>query len=185
MFQRANQLLVIGFAAVLSAYPASAARAGANQDSINLIGSLDLPHGKIQQIQIVNQEGRSLLYLGDTSQRAATVIDVSDPTHPRVAREMAIPGGLVTLKALGTDSVLVSDRALSDQNHAESLSIVSFKNHDNGTVKCTFANVTALSRDDYRGLIFLVDNEGLKILGAEDSPELQAEREFTSMLDAR
>lgn len=140
MFQRAHQLLAIGFAIGLSGSLAGAIKSEAKQSAIEQIGSLEIRGGDIRVIQFTEDGGRYFLFLQDASKQAVTVVDVTDAAHPVVAREIEMPQGLAT--------------------HA-------------------FANVTALSTDNSRGLVYLVDRDGLKILHKTVSPDPQVERDYT------
>ena len=63
------------------------------------------------------------------------------------------------------------------------LSIVTLGNGDIGRrVKRTFTRVTAITVDDQRALIYLVGQDGLKILRETPAPDPQVEREFEKPL---
>jgi hypothetical protein len=130
-----RQLLAVSVMLTLSSSGASPAQPESKQDSIELVGSVDL--------------------------------------HGRYVQEIRLAG----------DAALLADYSPQTPWNANSLSIVSLVDTDNHhRVKRTFENVTALAQDDRRGLIYLVDHDGLKILRKVFSLNPEVEREFEKRL---
>jgi hypothetical protein len=183
MFQHTRQLMVVSLALTLSVSLAIAARPEAKQDSIELVGSVDIHNRDVQKMRLTEHQGRNLLYLENSYERTATVVDVTDIDHPKIAREVTLPRGLTNIEVLAGDAALVADYSPQAPLNAKSLSIAFLDDRDNHRrVGRTFENVTALLEDDRRGLIYLVDQDGLKILRETFSPDPQVEREFEKRL---
>jgi hypothetical protein len=162
---------------------ASPAQRAVKQDSIELVGSVDIHGREILDIRLTEHQGRILLYLENTYERAATVVDVTDAAHPTIAREIVLPRGLASVEVLAGDAALLADYSPQTPPNAKSLSIVSLGDRDSDhRVIRTFENVTALSEDDHRGLIYLVDQDGLKILRKVFSLDPEVDREFEKRL---
>ena len=178
MYQRANRLLVISVAIGLSGSMASAAQRKTKQDAIQLIGSVEIYGGYVRKILLTEHQGKKFLYLEDGSRPAATVVDVTDAAHPVIATKIAMPDGFGSVEVLAGEAALVADRSSALPVRPQSLSIVSLGSFDDRhRVKQTFTNVTAILTDDQRGLIYLVDLDGLKVLRKSIAPDPQLDRE--------
>jgi hypothetical protein len=179
MFQCVPQLSGIGLAIALLGSIASAASPKARQDAIELVGSVQLHGANVCHIQRAEIHGRTLLYLEDVSKHALTVVDVTNAGRPRVAREIALNKAFGSVEVLGDDAILLAVDSSAETAKVTSLSVVSLDNNgDNSKTTRSFANVTAFLTDDQSGLVYLADQEGLKVLRTKSSTDAALEREF-------
>lgn len=183
MFQHAYRFIALSFATMLPGVFANAAQLENRADAIELIGTVEIHDGNIERMYLTECHGRDLLYLEDTREHAITVVDVTDATHPTVARKMTTPQEFGRVEAVAGDAALVTNRSQLTPTQPECLSIVMLGNGDNGRrVKHTFIRVTAVTTDHQRALIYLVDQDGLKILHETPAPDPRVEREFEKRL---
>jgi hypothetical protein len=177
MFRSAHYLLAIAFAIAVSGSKANSAGLETKQGTIKLIASLDIHVSNIRQIRLGEGQGKNLLYLENAAKHAVTVVDVTNAAHPIVEKDVAMPDGFVGVETVAGDAALVVNRPGPALNGAESVAIVSFADSERHIVRRTFTNVTALAADAQRGLIYLVDQNGLKVLEKDPSPDPQLESE--------
>jgi hypothetical protein len=132
------------------------------KDSFDVVGHVPLTGASVSHLISTRHYSSSYLYAEQSSGDIA-VIDVTDSTHPRVISSVSGPGKLVT--ATG-DVALVSSETQppSTTSAAKTISIVDFSDKANPKVTRQFAGVTSMGSDDGRGLVFLVNADGLWIL---------------------
>ena len=105
---------------------------------------------------------------------------MTDPAKPRFDKQFKLPEPLdsVNLEALVGSTALLAGQ--SSQPAAtvtpRSISIVSFADPANPRLVRQFANVTAIRVDPERGLIYLVNSDGLWVLRQHPARNLDLER---------
>ncbi len=96
-------------------------------------------------------------------------------------------GGPDNLVAVAGDAALaemLNQQSSSPAPHT--FRILSFADRLHPMVEQEFKGVTAMARDEKRGLIFLANSDGIWILQQELAPDPEAEKEWEHMmLDAR
>jgi hypothetical protein len=112
----------------------------------------------------VKKNGREYLVLGLGSSAGVTVLDVSEPGHPR---------------SVGTTEGAAGAPSAEVKLIAETLAL--FGGSDAGTASASkskemrsFSGVTASLKDKARGLIFLTNGDGLWIVKTKQQIELEA-----------
>jgi hypothetical protein len=179
MFQRAHQLMAFGFGIVLASSAAEPTHLEEKQDTIELIGSVEIHNSNIRNIQSTKHQGMNLLYLEDASNHTVTVVNVTDATRPIITKKIAIPDGLTSVEALAGEAALLADHSSPVSDNSKTVSVVNLGNSSDHHRMLTFTDVTAISTADQRGLIYLVDRDGLKILNKKFSSDPKIESEFT------
>ncbi len=117
------------------------------------------------------------LYVEHDAGTSVTLIDVTRPSQPAVLAEVAYPvaqGADSLVVVSGTAALVTSGRA-APPSSPQNIRILDFSNPQHPKVAREFAGVTAIDRDERRGLIFLANVEGIWILHqsrAED-PEIE------------
>ena len=91
MFQHTRQLIAVSLTLMLSGSMASPTWREAKQDSIEVVGTVDIHGRNIQDIRLTEHQGRILLYLENTYERAATVVDVTDALILRLRAKLFCP----------------------------------------------------------------------------------------------
>ena len=150
-------------------------------DSIDVIGHLALTNASIANLKTSEHWRREFLELQDSTHGTLTLVDVTDATHPAIVKELRLP----TEAANSSLSVLVGDVALltgTDTRpadaHVNSVSVVSFVDSDHPKTVQKFDNVSALRIDQERGLIYLVNADGLWILRQKPAPDKELEEAY-------
>lgn len=60
----------------------------------------------------------------------------------------------------------------------QTVTVLSFADPEHPSVVRQFSGVTAMVNDDARGLIYLADSGGLRVLRAEPATDVELEREY-------
>ncbi len=146
------------------------------QDRIDILANVAITAGPVIRVTMTQHFSRSYLYLEHAS-RALTLIDITDPRHPSIVANLVLPpseAGAV-LTAAGDTALISSEADQAPPSRNQTMSIVSFADPAHPQTVKQFANVTCTALDNPRGLIYVVNDEGLWVLHrnpAED-PELQ------------
>ena len=150
-------------------------------DNIDVIGHLALPNASVTNLKTSEHQSRQFLQLQDTKHRTLMLVDVTDALVPLSSNNSIFPEELAdcTLAVLVGDIALVTDTQ-SAEVHINSASVVNFADPDHPSTVRKFNNVSALRTDEGRGLIYLVDKDGLWILRERLAPEdKEIEQEYT------
>lgn len=146
------------------------------KDAIQVVGHIPLTTGPVKRFFTTQHYSNAYLYAEHESGGNLTLIDVSKPSQPKRLAEVAYgdPAGQGLSLVAGT-AALVTSEASPAQPAAQSVKIMDFSDPTHPQVAREFTGVTAMARDDRRGLIFLANADGIWILQqhlAED-PEVE------------
>jgi hypothetical protein len=143
------------------------------KDQIEVVGHIPLTGGPVKRFLSTQHYSSYYLYAERENGGAATLIDITKTNQPAVLGDMA--SGNLTMVA-GTAALVSSEPVASSATQApQTVKIMDFSDPQNPKVAREFTGVTAMSRDDQRGLIFVANGDGVWILQrhfAED-PEVQ------------
>ena len=148
------------------------------QDEIEVVGHIPLTSGPVRRFLSTQHYSSSYLYAEHDAGQGVTLIDVTKVSKPAVLADVAYPpsGGSGSLFAVAGTAVLVAEQgAPTPVATPQTIRIMDFSDPQHPKVAREFAGVTAISRDQGRGLIFLANPEGIWILHqtlAED-PEVE------------
>jgi hypothetical protein len=152
---------------------------------IYLISHLPLPETTVSNIVAASDPSRQLLQLTDTTRRTLTVVDVTEPTKPKLLEHSQLPAEF----ANASMQTRVGDTALftaadSDSAHGDprSVTLVSFADPSNPKALQKFEGVTAVWSDRGRELIYLTNADGLWIFQVYSAADKRAEEQFDEML---
>lgn len=164
-------------------------QAGSSQDEIQVVAHLANTGGPVTEFLVTQHYRRNYLYAGRQSGKLVSLIDTTDVKHPAVLADMRYPaGGNENIVAAVGNAALVTASQVSNAAPAvpQTFRIMSFADPQHPSVKQEFTGVTAMARDDKRGLIFLANSDGIWILQQQFAPDPEAEKEWEHMmLDAR
>ena len=148
-------------------------------DNIVVIGHIPLPNAAITSLKTSEHRKRQFLQLQDTKHRTFMLVDVTDASHPTVVKQLQLPAepAEATLAALAGDVALVTDTQ-TPELHISSAALVDFADPAHPATVRKFNNVSALRTDEGRGLIYLVDKDGLWILQEKSASEKEIEAEY-------
>ena len=140
----------------------------APQDKIDVVGRIALPAGSITGLVPTRHFSSDYLYAEYDAGKKVVIIDVTKPDQPSVVSDLTYPttGTPNSIVAVaGTSALAIGNRPSSVAIAAPtSVKIMSFSDFEHPTVLREFSGVTAIGRDDPRGLIFLADPAGVWIL---------------------
>ena len=137
------------------------------QDTIEVIAHIPPAGGPVTRFLSTQHYSSYYLYVEHEGGKDITLVDVSKATHPVVLADIpsAPNGGSGSLYALAGTAALTTDQpAAVPAAKPQTIRIMDFSDPKQPKVAREFAGVTALSRDDRRGLIFIGNPEGIWIL---------------------
>ena len=188
---RCVSVFLVGFVccAGLFAKPKHAkANADNAQDEIEVVAHIVLPDPNITRFFTTQHYRRNYLYAEHELGKTVTLIDVTKLDKPTVVADVAYPeGGNENLVAVaGNAALTASGSSSAAKQSGQTFRIMSLADPLHAVVKQQFAGVTAMSRDEKRGLIFLANDQGLWILQQHYAADPQLEKEWEHMaLDNR
>jgi hypothetical protein len=142
------------------------------KDQIEVVGHIPLTGGPVKRFLSTQHYSSYYLYAERENGGNATLIDITKTDQPAVLGDMA--SGNLTMVA-GTAALVSSQAAVSIPEAPQTVKIMDFSDPRDPKVAREFTGVTAMSKDDQRGLIFVANADGVWILRrhfAED-PEVQ------------
>jgi hypothetical protein len=146
-----------------------------DNDQIEVIGHIALDGTGVTQVTTGEHWRKNYLYLNSAGK--ITVVDVTNGGKPSITSEYrhSFPGAQA--------EVVVGDTALlADPQPAphvpSSISIMNFADPAEPKVVRQFTKVTGFLIDSHRGLIYVVNNEGLWILLEKPARDLELEKQY-------
>jgi hypothetical protein len=151
-------------------------------DSIEVVGHIPPTNHAVTNFICTQHYSSYYLYAEHESGKDITLIDVTKTTQPAVLADVPYTGnsGSEALVAVAGTAALVSSE-LSDPPPAppQSLKIMDFSDPQHPKVAREFAGVTAVGRDNQRGLVFVANSEGIWILQQNFALDPEVEAEYT------
>ena len=151
------------------------------QDQIEVVGHIPLTDGPVRRFIPTQHYSSSYLYVEYASRKNVTLIDVTKAAQPAVLADVAYPsgGGEATLFSVaGTAALVTEEPGPAAPPAAQTVRIMDFSDPLHPKVAREFTGVTALSRDDHRGLIFVANSEGLWILHQSFAEDPEVEKAY-------
>jgi hypothetical protein len=148
-----------------------------NNDQIEVIGHIAFDGSGVTQVMTGEHWRRHYLYLNSADK--ITVVDVTRGGHPSIASEYrhALPATKAQVQAIVGNAALLTDaRPVTDIPHL--ISVMSFADPAKPAVVRQFTKVTGFLNDSRRGLIYVVNNEGLWILNEQPARDLELEEQY-------
>jgi hypothetical protein len=168
-------LLINGGPRALAARKPSTKATVQNDDRIEVIGHIAFDGTGVTQVTTGEHWRKNYLYLNSVGK--ITVVDVTDGGRPNITSEYrhALPAAQV--QVVVGNAVLLAD-AQPPTHVPSSISILSFANPADPKIVRQFTNVTGFLIDSRRGLIYVVNNEGLWILSENPGRDLELEKQY-------
>jgi hypothetical protein len=133
--------------------------APAPQEQIEVVAHIPAGSAVITRLDTVEQNRRNYIYAEHETGQELTLVDVTQPDRP------ALLLGEQRLLAMNGDAALVTaPQSALPAAAPPTFRIVNFTDPHHVTVKQEFTGVTAMTKDDNRGLIFLANPQGVWIL---------------------
>lgn len=144
-----------------------------------VIAHLPLEGSPASQMFLRVQDGAQYLYLGQASRGGLSVIDVTDPNQPSLARRVAWQDDAFSgeLQMVGSSLALAEAPAISCAEPASrtgTLKVLDLSDPENPRTILSFSEVTSTLVDDARNLVYITNTRGLWIV--KHGPEQQPRR---------
>lgn len=149
------------------------------QDSIEVVAHIPLTTGPVLRFLATEHYSSHYLYAEHGSGASVTLIDVTKPDRPAVLAEVAYPpaGGGNLVVVSGT-AALAASSGTQQTAAPQTIRILDFSDPQHPKVTREFAGVTAIDRDDRRGLIFVANPEGVWILRQSRAEDPDVEKAY-------
>jgi len=155
----------------------------APKDEIEVVGHVPATDGPVQGFLTTQHYSSYYLYAQHQASQNVTLIDVTHVDHPAVLADVAAPsGGSETLTAVAGTAALVTSQPIVPAPPAASqnIKIMDFSDPKNPKVAREFTGVTAISRDERRGLIFVANTDGIWILRQRLAEDPDVEKAYAN-----
>jgi hypothetical protein len=173
-------LLINGGSRVL-ARKASLKEAPPDNDRIEVIGHIPFDGTGVTQVTTGEHWRKNYLYLNSADK--ITVVDVTNGARPGITSEYrhSLPAAQAQVQVVVGSAALLADT--QPATHVpSSISIISFADPAEPRVVRQFTKVTGFLVDSHRGLIYIVNNEGLWILNEKPARDLELEEQYNHEL---
>lgn len=146
------------------------------EDAIQVVGHIPVTGGPVKRFFTTQHYSNVYLYAEHETGGNVTLIDVSKASQPKLLAEVAYGDSAGQgLSLVAGTAAMVTSEASPPPAAPQSIRIMDFSDPAHPKVAREFTGVTAMSRDDHRGLIFIANADGIWILQqhlAED-PEVE------------
>ena len=154
------------------------------QDSIEVVGHIAPMGGPVTRLLTTQHYSSYYLYAEHESGQVLTMIDVTKSDQPRLLPNIpgALPGPLDSLAVVvaGTAALVTSGPAASAPLPNQTIRIMDYSDPQHPKVTHEFSGVTATTRDDRRGLIFVANREGIWILRQHLAEDPEVEKAYAN-----
>ncbi|HLI82585.1 MAG TPA: hypothetical protein VKV17_01640 [Bryobacteraceae bacterium] len=161
-------LVFVGGAARASAQANNAQPAPKDlQDQIEVVGHISVPGPPVTSFVVTQHYGRNYLYAEHEGGKEINLIDITNGAQPLVLSNVfsQLGGGASLVAATGTAALTIEGSSSSSGASApQTIRIMDLSDPQHPTVAREFTGVTAMTRDEQRGLIFLANGDGIWIL---------------------
>ncbi len=152
------------------------------KDEIEVVGHIPLTGGPVKRFLTTQHYSSLYLYAEHENGGNLTLIDITKTNAPAVLAEVAsAPNGASSnLTAVAGTAALVSSEpaASTTSQSAQTIRIMDLSDARNPKVAREFTGVTAMSRDDQRGLIFIANADGIWILKQHFAQDPEVQKAF-------
>jgi hypothetical protein len=152
------------------------------QDAIEVVGHIASTNGPVTRFLVTQHYSSYYLYAEHGTSGNVTLIDITKTGQPTVLSDVsyASGGGSDSLVAVsGTAAVVGSAPSNATPSPApQTIRIMDFSDPQHPKVAHEFSGVTAMSRDERRGLIFVANPEGIWILHQSLAQDPEVEKEY-------
>jgi hypothetical protein len=157
------------------------------KDEIQVVGHVDLTGGAVTSFQVTQHYSSSYLYAERGSGQPVMLLDVTKPDKPAVLGDMAYAtnGAQGLMLVAGTAALSASTPAAAQPpaGLAQTIRIMDFSDPKNPKAVREFTGVTAIARDDKRGLVFLADGSGIWILRQRLAMDPEIEKAYENYVN--
>ena len=174
---------VLGFAALIGAQgkpKKQKAAAKDPQDQIEVYAQIPVPDGSVRRFITTRHFSSYYLYAELSDGKTVMLIDLTKAKKPAVLASVAYPADSGSMFAVAGTSALVTEEAVVPAPPAapRTLRLMDFSDPAHPIVTKEFTGITAMSRDEQGGLIFLGDAHNIWILHQTLALDPEVEKEY-------
>lgn len=152
------------------------------QDQIEVVGHVALDRAVVKRFLTTRHYDRSYLYVEYEAGTHVTLLDVTEPRSPLVLAQVPLPagtGGDTLLTVAGT-SALISEgpSSIQAQSKPQTIRVMDLSDPKNPKVTREFTGVTAIQKDEPRGLVFVAASDGLWIVHEHLATDPEVEKAY-------
>jgi hypothetical protein len=152
------------------------------QDEIEVVGHIPLTNGPVRRFLTTQHYSSYYLYVEYAASKNVTLVDVTKATQPSLLADVSYPsnGGSASLFTVAGTAALVTEErgAAAPASAPQTIRIMDFSDPLHPKVAREFAGVTAISRDERRGLIYVANAEGIWILHQSFAEDPEVEKAY-------
>lgn len=156
----------------------------APKDEIQVVGHIPLTDGPVKRFLTTQHYSSYYLYAEHEAGGKVTLIDITKTSRPAVLADVAYaPGnGSGSLSVVAGTAALVSSETApaAPGQPLQTIRIMDFSDPQNPKIAREFTGVTAMSRDDRRGLIFVANADGIWILQQQFAEDPEVEKAYAN-----
>ena len=151
-------------------------------DNIQVVGHVSLTGGTVLRFFTTQHYNAHYLYAERDGGHGVALIDVTNAGKPSMLADIAYaPGGSDSIAVVaGTAALVTAEQADPPPPPPSTMRIMDFSDPRNPKVAREFTGVTAMDRDDRRGLIFLANKDGIWILKQHLADDPQVEKDYAN-----
>ena len=152
----------------------------AAQDTIEVVAHLPPQSGPVRRFLTTEHFSSHYLYIEHDAGEGVTLIDVTRPNQPAILGQVAYPTapGPDSLVLVSGTAALVTSGPAAQPAAPQTIRILDFSDPQHPKVAREFSGVTAINRDDRRGLIYLANAEGIWILHQNRAEDPDVEKAY-------
>ena len=155
----------------------------APKDEIEVVGHIPSTDGPVKRFFTTQHYSSYYLYAEHEAGANLTLIDITNTNRPSVLADVsytATSGSSNVALVAGTAALVTSEPTASAQVPVpQTIRIMDFSDPRNPKVAREFDGVTAMSRDDRRGLIFVANADGIWILRQHLAEDPEVEKAYS------
>jgi hypothetical protein len=159
----------------------SSQSSSAGQDQITIASHIPLADGPVIRLVTTERNGHSYLYAERQSGKGTTLIDVTQPQHPKILGEVAGAQAENLVTVAGTAALASSAPVSAPQAFTaapQTMQILDLSNPAAPKVVRRFDGVTAMEKLPGHGLILLANAEGIWILSEHIADDPAVEEQY-------
>lgn len=173
--------MAIGAAPAFAKSKHSSQSSSSGNDQITIESHVSLTDGPVIRFMTAERNGRSYVYAERGAGQGITLIDITQPEHPKVLGEVsdAQTGKLMTVA--GAAALASSSPVLATQMMApapQTIQILDLSNPASPKVTRRFEGVTAMEKMPSHGVILLANGEGIWILSEHIAEDPAVEQRY-------
>jgi len=156
-------------------------------DEIQVVGHIPLTDGPVGRFLATQHYSSYYLYAESDAGKGVTLIDVTNAGKPSVLANVPYSSGgsdslavVAGTAALVTSAPAATASATTASAAPQTIRIMDLSDPRNPRVAREFTGVTAMSRDDRRGLIFVANTEGIWILRQHLAQDPEVEKAYAN-----